>query len=415
MYIFRITDTYHYVYTDHLGSILTATKSNSVVEFEQNFDAWGRSRHATTWSYTGIPVSPAWLYRGYTGHEHLPQFGIINMNGRLYDPIVGRMLSPDNNVQMPDYTQNYNRYSYALNNPLKYTDPDGEFISLAAIGIGMLISAATYTAVHLVTHEGSFDGWNWGAFAGAAVAGGVGGFVSPALTAAGIGGFANGAITGAATGFAANLTTGIWHGDKFGSIITSSFKGALIGAVIGGVIQGTSSVLKGNRFSDGAKLIEQKVLADQSIPSVTQKGNNNCLPASAEAVDGSFGGNISQDNARSWFPGTSAETDPISMRDFWKAYEANSGHTVSGLDPSKIGQIHSLMNSGERITIGLNLGGSVGHSVVLDNVVSQSWQKVNGQIVSKILYNAMNPATSLIQSYSSSTVSNAFGLVRIFP
>ena len=122
------------------------------------------------------------------------------MNGRLYDPIVGRMLSPDNNVQMPDYTQNYNRYSYALNNPLKYTDPDGEFVSLAAIGIGMLISAATYTTVHLVTHELSFDGWNWGSFAGATVAGGVGGFVSPALTAAGIGGAANGAITGAASG-----------------------------------------------------------------------------------------------------------------------------------------------------------------------------------------------------------------------
>jgi hypothetical protein len=50
------------------------------------------------------------------------------MNGRLYDPVMGRMLSPDNNVQMPDYTQNFNRYSYALNNPLRFTDPDGEFL-----------------------------------------------------------------------------------------------------------------------------------------------------------------------------------------------------------------------------------------------------------------------------------------------
>ena len=42
-------------------------------------------------------------------------------------PIVGRFLSPDNYVQLPDFTQSYNRYSYALNNPLKYVDPSGEF------------------------------------------------------------------------------------------------------------------------------------------------------------------------------------------------------------------------------------------------------------------------------------------------
>lgn len=35
------------------------------------------------------------LGRGYTGHEHLTQFGLINMNARLYDPALGRFLSPD--------------------------------------------------------------------------------------------------------------------------------------------------------------------------------------------------------------------------------------------------------------------------------------------------------------------------------
>lgn len=50
------------------------------------------------------------------------------MNGRMYDPVIGRMLSTDNFIQSPDYTQSYNRYTYALNNPLKYTDPDGELI-----------------------------------------------------------------------------------------------------------------------------------------------------------------------------------------------------------------------------------------------------------------------------------------------
>lgn len=47
------------------------------------------------------------------------------MNGRLYDPVVGRFLSPDIVIQNPASTQNYNRYSYCLNNPLRYTDPSG--------------------------------------------------------------------------------------------------------------------------------------------------------------------------------------------------------------------------------------------------------------------------------------------------
>jgi len=55
----------------------------------------------------------------------LDEFGLINMNGRCYDPVVGRFLSPDILVQNPNNTQCYNRYSYAINNPLKYSDPSG--------------------------------------------------------------------------------------------------------------------------------------------------------------------------------------------------------------------------------------------------------------------------------------------------
>ncbi|UVP52584.1 hypothetical protein NXW88_06605 [Bacteroides cellulosilyticus] len=49
------------------------------------------------------------------------------MNARLYDPVIGRFLSPDPRLQNPYSSQNYNRYSYCLNNPLVYTDPNGEF------------------------------------------------------------------------------------------------------------------------------------------------------------------------------------------------------------------------------------------------------------------------------------------------
>ena len=86
------------------------------------------------------------LDRGYTGHEHLLSVGLINMNARLYDPALHRFLQPDNFVQDPFNTQNFNRYGYVLNNPLLYTDPTGEefftLTTLAVIGLGTIISSA---------------------------------------------------------------------------------------------------------------------------------------------------------------------------------------------------------------------------------------------------------------------------------
>jgi RHS repeat-associated protein len=73
-------------------------------------------------------------------------FGLINMNARLYDPALGRFLSPDPYVQAPDFSQSFNRYSYCLNNPLKYTDESGEyclFDDLLAGLIGGVVNWAT--------------------------------------------------------------------------------------------------------------------------------------------------------------------------------------------------------------------------------------------------------------------------------
>lgn len=128
--------TWYYLLRDHLGSIThVVNASNNTTLYEYNYDAWGRMRDPTTWE----PYAPSQIAqsnpfvagRGFTGHEHLPWFNMINMNGRLYDPLTGQFLSPDNNVQLPDFTQNLNRYTYCLNNPLKYTDPDGEWVITA--------------------------------------------------------------------------------------------------------------------------------------------------------------------------------------------------------------------------------------------------------------------------------------------
>ena len=108
-------------FTDNLGSILSVVDEKGEKVFEASYDAWGKQ--TKNLKYTNMLN----LHRGYTGHEMLNEFGIINMNGRLYDPVLGRFFSPDNYVQAPNNSQNFNRYSYCLNNPLKYTDPSGEF------------------------------------------------------------------------------------------------------------------------------------------------------------------------------------------------------------------------------------------------------------------------------------------------
>ena len=130
---------YYFPYTDHLGSIVAVTSTIGTVVAEQNFDAWGRKRNPTNWTYDNVPSVPTWLYRGYTGHEHLAEFNLINMNARLYDPVLGRMLSPDN--LLGSGTQGFNRYSYANNNPLTFTDPTGND--------PILIAALIYGAINL--------------------------------------------------------------------------------------------------------------------------------------------------------------------------------------------------------------------------------------------------------------------------
>ena len=113
----------HYIHKDHLGSWTTITDDGGQVIAEQSFDAWGNMRNAETWS--GSSSLKPMFDRGYTGHEQLSAFGLINMNGRMYDPTMSSFLSVDNFVQAPDNSQNFNRYAYCLNNPLKYTDPSG--------------------------------------------------------------------------------------------------------------------------------------------------------------------------------------------------------------------------------------------------------------------------------------------------
>ncbi|MEO1626786.1 MAG: RHS repeat-associated core domain-containing protein, partial [Bacteroidota bacterium] len=173
-------DNYYFTYTDHLGSITKVTNAAGTMVAEQNFDAWGRRRNAHNWNYSLIGSVPDWLYRGYTFHEDLPLFGLINMNGRLYDPVLGRMLSPDNYVQPPYSSQNYNRYSYVLNNPLKFVDPSGEIIWGIVIIAAAVLGTANL-AIQAINGEINSLGDGLRAFGAGALAGAALGLAVPAL------------------------------------------------------------------------------------------------------------------------------------------------------------------------------------------------------------------------------------------
>jgi len=222
-------NNFYFVYSDHLGSLLTLTDINGNVVAEQNFDPWGRNRNPNTWQYASVPTVPGWLYRGFTGHEHLPQFALINMNGRMYDPIQGRMLSPDNYATGLYGTQGYNRYSYGNNNPLTYVDRDGNFVwapILIAIAIGAGTSAGIYSLTALANNNWTLSGF-LKATAMGAVSGAIGGTIAQAGISLGV------SAQSIGLNIISNVGAQVGTNLAFGNHLTW---GLLAGAVAGGFI-----------------------------------------------------------------------------------------------------------------------------------------------------------------------------------
>lgn len=146
------TQQYMYLHRDYLSSIVAVTNQAGVVVEKRLFDAWGNIAKVQDGAGNNLTKLTV-IDRGYTGHEHLQGVNLIHMNGRLYDPVVHRFLQPDNFIQDPNNTQNYNRYSYVLNNPLKYSDKNGEFLSLI---VGFFEGL-----YNVFTHGVNFNNYNW--------------------------------------------------------------------------------------------------------------------------------------------------------------------------------------------------------------------------------------------------------------
>lgn len=246
----------NYIHKDHLGSITCITDANGNIKEQYNYDPWGRRRNPSDWSFNNVPA-PTILLRGFTGHEHLNEFALINMNGRVYDPVLGMFLSPDNFVQAPDFSQNFNRYSYCYNNPLIYTDPDGQFIHI-------IIGAAIGGVVNLgiKAFQGKIHNFWDGvaAFGVGAAAGAVGAatggaaFAAMGGTAGGVGGFIAGAGGGMVGSAASMPIQSIGNTIYFGDPLMTGeefLKGVVIGGALGGSVNGVIALRNGLTFWDG--------------------------------------------------------------------------------------------------------------------------------------------------------------------
>ncbi|AWF80678.1 hypothetical protein BTJ40_07535 [Microbulbifer sp. A4B17] len=131
--------TERYLLTDHIGSTdVVLDENGSVLESQSMaFDPWGKRRDSD-WDSLEISDLIGSNYQlmdslneitthGFTGHEMVDALGIIHMNGRIYDPNLGRFLQADPMIDGVEDTQGYNRYSYVKGNPLTVVDPTGYY------------------------------------------------------------------------------------------------------------------------------------------------------------------------------------------------------------------------------------------------------------------------------------------------
>lgn len=274
------TEDYLFLHRDYQGSILGITNATTGQTLEKrHFDPWGNVVMVQDADSNNLDKLTL-LDRGYTGHEHLQGVGLIHMNGRLYDPILHRFLQPDNYVTDPNNTQTYNRYAYVMNNPLKYSDVNGEepITLLTAVIVGAVISAATYTLTALLadvpfTVGGFVQASFIGAFSGA-VTFGIGQYATTignfwqraAFQALAHGTFQGGMTaaqggefwTGFASGSLASIASSLWAGGPTNDVTysvgshTVTFGNRVVNGIGGSFASSTAGILLFGTLAGGA-------------------------------------------------------------------------------------------------------------------------------------------------------------------
>jgi RHS repeat-associated protein len=246
----RLTDGKNQFYhPNHLGSASVITDQNGARKEQIEYHPFGTYRDvgSPTGTYDYDSLFPDVNYT-FTDQEDDDEFGFYNYGARLYDPVLGRFISPDSMVPDPGDPQALNRYTYCLNNPLIYTDPSGEFIDWVVFGFFVLFGAFCGASMAAVHNQNIFVGAVVGAFTAAASMGvgyGVGSVVTKALTPSASTAFSATAVSAAkivgtmAGGFAGGATAGAINAGVYGgNVWQAALYGGLTAAGIAGLVQG---------------------------------------------------------------------------------------------------------------------------------------------------------------------------------
>ncbi len=134
--------TVSYQHTDALGSPVAESNSAGTVTKRNSYAPYGEA-----WN-SNIDGT------GYTGHVMDQATGLTYMQQRYYDPQIGRFLSPDPMASDTNNGWNFNRYSYAANNPYKFKDPDGRIIDIIADVIFIAADIAEISSTGLTATNG---------------------------------------------------------------------------------------------------------------------------------------------------------------------------------------------------------------------------------------------------------------------
>lgn len=211
-----------YLHKDHLGSVQTITNESGGVVEVLSFNAWGQRRNPYSW--LGQNGLTSLTTRGFTGHEMIDVMSLIHMNGRVYDPTIGRFLSADPHVSYQGTGQSLNRYSYVMNNPLSLVDPSGFFFKKLFKAIKNVFKAIASNPL-------------------AAIAGIVAGALTGGLVAGIVGsGFWGAVAVGAAAGFAGSFAATLVATGDFGLALKNGLIGGITGGLSGGLMHGIDQI-----------------------------------------------------------------------------------------------------------------------------------------------------------------------------
>lgn len=266
-----------YFHRDHLDSVQVITNEAGAQIERLAYEAYGKRRYPNGTADPSNALFGVTTERGFTGHEHLDEMQLVHMNGRIYDPVLGRFMTADPYLQDPQSLQSYNRYSYGFNNPLSGIDPSGYgFLDDVFDFVGDTVEAAldnpvkTVATIAVAYYTGQWIGDAFLTSAANAAAASSTLTASTTFATAGVAleagtlTWAGWAAVGAGSGFAGALVA-------TGGDFDAAFRSALAGSVSGGIAgyfgaeypieriganamgAGLSSVIRGGTFAAGFK------------------------------------------------------------------------------------------------------------------------------------------------------------------